>query len=85
MSDPILQPLGRRVLLDLLPEPPKSTLLITEGLTPEGLTRRARVVAAGERCKYVQVGDIVVVRTTTGKTVGAQLVIEEQACLATLK
>lgn len=82
MTAPAFQPIGRRVLLALLPEPPKSSLLITEGIAPEGLTRRATVVAAGERCKYVTPGDVVVVRTTTGKTVGDHLVIEEQACVA---
>lgn len=84
MSNPILTPLGRRVLLTLLPEPPKSTIILDPGLTPEGLTRRGTVLAVGEKCQYVAVGDTVIVRISTGKTVGDQMVIEEQAILATI-
>lgn len=79
-----LMPIGRYVLLQMLPETPASPLLVAS-LAPEGLTRRGTVLAVGGTCKYLRGGEAVIVRITTGKTIGTdQLVIHETACLATV-
>ena len=77
-----MTPIGRNALVALLPEPPKSTILYTEGIAPEGITRRAVVQAVGGLCEHVAVGDTVLVRTTLGVQLGDLVLVPENACIA---
>lgn len=77
-----MTPLGRNVLLDLLPETPRSTLIYTEGLGAEGLVQRGVIRAVGPRCRYATVGQTVLCRITLGTKVGDHLLLPETACLA---
>lgn len=76
-------PLGRQVLVQRLPERPKSTILFTAGIGPDALTTRCTVLQTGPRCRYVKPGDTVLARTSLGRELGDHLLLPEEACLAT--
>lgn len=77
-------PLGKNVLVSLLPEPPRSAILITDGIAPERITRRATVKATGALVQHVSRGETVLVRTTLGVQCGNYLLVPEEACVATI-
>ena len=77
-----MRPIGRTVLVSMLPAPPKSTLIYTDGIGTDSITQRAKVVATGDKCQHVEVGDTVLVRTTLGVVVGDLTLFPENACVA---
>lgn len=77
-------PIGRHVIVTLLPEAPASTILYTEGLAPEKLTRRAVVKAVGSLCRHTVPQSVVIVRSNLGTQIGSDLLLPESACLATV-
>jgi hypothetical protein len=77
-----MKPIGRNVLVALLPPPPKSTILFTEGIGTGGITQRGIVKATGAKCQHVTVGDTVLVRTTLGVAIGDLTLFPENACVA---
>lgn len=77
-----MTPIGRNALVEILPERPKSSILYTEGIGTEAITRRAVVKAVGGLCQHVAVGDTVLIRTTLGVQVGNLTLVPENACVA---
>jgi hypothetical protein len=79
-----MTPIGQNVLVRLLPERPRSTILYTEGIAPDQITRRGVVEATGRLCRNVKPGDTVLVRTTLGVSIGDLSLFPENACVATI-
>src|SRR5690348_13123556 len=75
-----LQPLRDYVLCEALPDPPKSTLLVT--ISAPNTAQRARVVAIGPECRLVKAGETVLISRHIGQTVGDQLLVQEPYIMA---
>lgn len=75
-----LQPLRDYVLCEALPDPPKSTLLVT--ISAPNTAQRAKVVAIGPECRLVNVGETVLISRHIGQTVGDQLLVQEPYIMA---
>ncbi len=77
-----LLPLRDYVLCDTLPDPPKSTLLVT--VSSPNVAQRARVKAIGPECHIVSPGDTVLISRQIGQAVGEQVLIQEPYIMAWL-
>lgn len=82
-----MTPIGRHVVVRLLPEPPRSTIIHMDHLTPDAMNRRATVVSVGSTCRNVKPGETVVVRLAVGVAIdadGGLYLVPEVACVATI-
>ncbi len=68
------------MLCDTLPDPPKSTLLLT--VSSPNVAQRARVKAIGPECHIVSPGDTVLISRQIGQAVGEQVLIQEPYIMA---
>lgn len=77
-----LQPLQDYVLVTLLPEPPRSTLLHVIALPSRA--QPAEVVAVGPEVRDVKAGERVLVSRLAGQEVGDKVLLREESVLAWL-
>lgn len=77
-----LAPLRDYVLVEALPDPPKSKLLLT--ISAPNTAQRAKVAAVGPACRLVKPGETVLVSRLIGQTVGDQVLIQEKYIMAWL-
>lgn len=75
-----LQPLRDYVLCQALPDPPKSSLLVT--ISAPNTAQRAQILACGPECRLVKVGETVLISRHIGQTVGDQLLVQEPYIMA---
>ena len=75
-----LAPLHDYVLVELLPEPPRSTVLIV--FAEPNRAQPATVVAVGPEVRDVKVGDQVLVSRLAGQAVHDKVVLRERSVLA---
>lgn len=75
-----LQPLRDYVLCSALPDPPKSSLLVT--ISAPNTAQRATIIACGPECRLVKVGETVLISRHIGQTVGDQLLVQEPYIMA---
>ena len=77
-----LLPLQNYVLVELLPEAPRSALLVV--ISSPARAQRAKVVAVGPEVKDVKAGAEVLVSRLAGQEVGDKVLLREESVLATL-
>jgi len=82
-SNPLIEPLGPYVVVELLPDAPVSDLLLVP--LDHGLTQRARVLAVGPKVPDLTVGDTVLCRPMQGTEIGPNLLLPAGAILATVE
>ena len=78
-----LIPLGDLVVVELLPEPPRSSLLVV--ITSPSRSQLAKIVAIGPEVRDVQVGERVLVSRLAGQDVGDKVILQERSVLAHVK
>lgn len=76
----VLQPLGDRVLVNLLPLPETTGLIIR--VSRQEYARKAQVVAAGPECVDIREGMTVLVSSLVGQEVGDDIIMPEGSVLA---
>ena len=77
-----LHPCGNRVLVTLMPDPPRSDLLVV--ITSPSRAQRAKVVAIGPEVRDVKPGELVLVSRLAGQEVGDKVLMPEGSVLAHL-
>ncbi len=82
-SAPLIEPLGPYVTIALLPDDPVSDLIVAPG--PQGLTRKAVILAVGPSVPDLTPGDTVLCRPIQGHEVGDQILLPANAILATIE
>ena len=75
-----LQPLGDRVLVNLLPLPESTGLIIR--VSRQEYARKAKVIASGPDCVDIQAGMTVLVSSLVGQEVGDEIIMPEGSVLA---
>lgn len=75
-----LQPLGDRVLVNLLPLPESTGLIIR--VSRQEYARKAQVKAAGPDCLDIKQGMTVLVSSLVGQEVGDEIIMPEGSVLA---
>ena len=78
-----LQPLGARVLVELLPEQARSSVLVV--FAAPSRAQPAKIVAIGPEVRDCKVGDRVLVSRLAGQEVGDKVLMPEASVLAFLK
>lgn len=76
----MLLPLRDYVLVEALPDPPKSAKLLV--VSSPNLAQRARVCAIGPECSVVKPGETVLISRLVGQAVGDQVLIQEPHIMA---
>ena len=77
-----LQPLKNHVLVELMPEAPRSALLTV--ITNPSRAQPAQVVAIGPEVRDVKVGQRVLVSRLAGQEIGDKVLLREESVLAWL-
>ena len=77
-----VEPLGRLCLVELLPLPPISSILVTPDRQEVG--RQGIVKAVGPACTLVTVGQTVILNALTGMELDAGRLLDETAILGTV-
>ena len=77
-----LQPLQDYILVRLLPEPARSTVLVV--LSSPSRAQPAEVVAVGPEVRDVKPGEKVLVSKLAGQEVGDRVILREESVLAWL-
>lgn len=77
-----LLPLQDYVLVEALPDPPKSPHLTV--LTSPNLAQRAKIHAVGPECSVVKPGETVLISRLVGQAVGDQVLVRESSIMAWL-
>lgn len=76
----VLLPLRDYVLVEALPDPPKSSVIAVVGAP--NLAQRAKVCAVGPECSVVKPGETVLISRLVGQAVGDQVLVQEPYIMA---
>lgn len=82
LSAVALLPLQDYVLVEALPDPPKSSRL--DVITSPNLAQRAKIQAVGPECQTVKPGETVLISRLVGQAVGDQVLVRESTIMAWL-
>ena len=79
-----VQPVGQYVTVQLLPEPPKSSILEVVSANAD-MTQRATVIAVGQGVPDLLPGQTVLCRPLQGHYIGDLLLLPQSAVIATVE